>query len=143
MILRDPREQASYRKCAFKTLNSSPMFLVCSSSSSRLSVSSPHHDSGDDGDERITVGEQAVRGLCAAVSLLLRRRQALQEGIRVIPRFPSLLHFLVIVVLDYFAFVVFSHDRGGVWCHCLDGAGMKPQYICLQTPMIRYQLTGS
>jgi len=59
-----------------------------------------------------------------------------------IPRFPSLLHFLVIVVLDYFAFIIISHDRD-IWCVPLDGVGMKPQYICLQTLMSRYQLTGS
>lgn len=90
----------------------------------------PHHYSGDDGDERITVGEQAVWGLRAAVSVPLRRRDAFQKGMGVIPRRPSLLHLLVIVVLDYFASIIFSHDRGGVWCHWTVQAWSHSSSVC-------------
>lgn len=90
----------------------------------------PHHYSGDDRDERITVGEQAVWGLRAAVSVPLRRRDAFQKGMGVIPRRPSLLHLLVIVVLDYFASIIFSHDRGGVWCHWTVQAWSHSSSVC-------------
>ncbi|KAA8592468.1 hypothetical protein FQN60_017923, partial [Etheostoma spectabile] len=72
-----------------------------------------HHDGGDDGDESITVGQQSVGGLGAAVALSVGRSDALQErgGSCVAPR-AFLLHLLLDVVLYDFAAVVFPH-RGG------------------------------
>lgn len=72
-----------------------------------------YHDSSDDGDEGITVGQQPVGGLGAAVALSVGRTDALQErgGRCVAPR-PFLLHLLLDVVLNDVAVVVFPH-RGG------------------------------
>ena len=73
-----------------------------------------YHDGGDDGDERIAVGQQSVGGLGAAVALTVGRSDALQErggGGCVAPRGP-LLHLLLDVVLDDVAVVVGLHGGG-------------------------------
>ena len=72
-----------------------------------------HHDGGYDRDERITVGQQSVGGLGAAVALSVGRSDALQErGGRGVTPCGLLLHLLLDVVLYDVAFVVFTH-RGG------------------------------
>lgn len=86
-----------------------------------------HHDSGDNGDEGIAVGQQSVGGLGAAVALSVGRTDALREGgggRSVAPR-PSLLHLLLDVVLYDVAVVVFPHRgaNGGGY----RGAGAAPE----------------
>lgn len=72
-----------------------------------------YHDSGDNGDESIAVGQQSVGGLGAAVALSLGRTDALQEGggSCVAPR-TFLLHLLLDVMLYDVAVVVFPHPGG-------------------------------
>lgn len=73
-----------------------------------------YHDGSDDGDEGITVGQQSVGGLGAAVARAVGRTDALQErgGRSVAPRL-FLLHLLLDVVLDDVAVVVVFPHRGG------------------------------